>query len=148
MAMHTAMTFLLLSVGILCARTDGGLIALLLTDSAGGASARRLLPPALFVPFILGWLRLQGQYAGWYGTEAGLSLFALSNVVVFGALVWGNATLLHRSDMERKRAEEALRESEHRFRALIEHGADSIAVIDADNNILYLSPAVATVEGY
>jgi PAS domain S-box-containing protein len=45
-------------------------------------------------------------------------------------------------------ANESLRKSERRFRALIEHGADSIALIDAGNRILYLSPAVANVEGY
>jgi PAS domain S-box-containing protein len=45
-------------------------------------------------------------------------------------------------------ANESLRHSEHRFRALIEHGSDSIALIDASNKILYLSPAVASVEGY
>jgi PAS domain S-box-containing protein len=49
---------------------------------------------------------------------------------------------------ERKRSEESLRNSERRFRALIEHSLDSIAVIDANNQILYLSPAVTTVEGY
>jgi PAS domain S-box-containing protein len=43
---------------------------------------------------------------------------------------------------------ETLRKSERRFRALIEHGSDSIALIDAGNKILYLSPAVANVEGY
>jgi PAS domain S-box-containing protein len=43
---------------------------------------------------------------------------------------------------------ETLRKSERRFRALIEHGSDSIALIDADNRIMYLSPAVANVEGY
>ncbi len=42
----------------------------------------------------------------------------------------------------------ARQKSEHRFRALIEHSADSISVIDADNNILYLSPSVLAVEGY
>jgi PAS domain S-box-containing protein len=45
-------------------------------------------------------------------------------------------------------ANESLRKSERRFRALIEHGADSIALIDAGNRILYLSPAVTNVEGY
>ena len=45
-------------------------------------------------------------------------------------------------------ANDSLRKSERRFRALIEHGADSIALIDADNRILYLSPAVTNVEGY
>jgi len=45
-------------------------------------------------------------------------------------------------------ANDTLRASERRFRALIEHGSDSIALIDSDNRILYLSPAVTTVEGY
>jgi PAS domain S-box-containing protein len=49
---------------------------------------------------------------------------------------------------ERKRVEEELRHTERRFRALVEHGADSISLIDANNTILYLSPAVANVEGY
>jgi PAS domain S-box-containing protein len=45
-------------------------------------------------------------------------------------------------------AMETLEKSERRFRALIEHGSDSIALIDANNNIQYLSPAVFNVEGY
>jgi PAS domain S-box-containing protein len=45
-------------------------------------------------------------------------------------------------------ANETLHQSERRFRALIENGADSIALIDANNNIQYLSPAVMQVEGY
>src|SRR6185436_3169940 len=49
---------------------------------------------------------------------------------------------------ELARANESLSTSERRFRALIEHGSDSIAMIDADNKILYLSPAVTQVEGY
>ena len=53
---------------------------------------------------------------------------------------------------ERTRALEdanaTLASSERRFRALIEHGSDSIAMVDASNKILYLSPAVANVEGY
>ncbi|MEJ0084633.1 MAG: PAS domain S-box protein [Pseudomonadota bacterium] len=45
-------------------------------------------------------------------------------------------------------ANKSLRQSEHRFRTLIENGADGIALVDADNKILYLSPSVAHVEGY
>jgi PAS domain S-box-containing protein len=45
-------------------------------------------------------------------------------------------------------ANATLQQSERRFRALIEHGSDSIALIDGNNNIQYLSPAVLTVEGY
>jgi PAS domain S-box-containing protein len=42
----------------------------------------------------------------------------------------------------------ASQSSERRFRALLEHGADGIALIDAENKILYLSPAVTGIEGY
>lgn len=49
---------------------------------------------------------------------------------------------------DRIAAEEAVRNSERRFRALIEHSTDGISLIDAENNILYLSPAVASIEGY
>ena len=49
---------------------------------------------------------------------------------------------------ELARANQSLSTSERRFRALIEHGSDSIAMIDANNKILYLSPAVTQVEGY
>ncbi len=61
------------------------------------------------------------------------------------------ASLLGRSiryAIERHRIATELHHSERRFRALIEHGADSVAVIDANNNIKYLSPAVTAVEGY
>ena len=45
-------------------------------------------------------------------------------------------------------ANETLHKSERRFRALIEHGSDSIVLIDANARIIYLSPAVVNVEGY
>lgn len=108
MALHTSILFFLLSVGTMSLRTDYGLTLLLVSDSQGGIISRRLLAPALLVPIILGWFRLQGQRAGWYGTEAGVSLFAISTVIVFGGLVWGTAAMLHRIDNQRRRAEQKI----------------------------------------
>jgi len=108
MAVHTAGALLILSGGILCLRTDGGIMALLISDGLGGGMARRLVPAVFVFPILLGWFRLQGQRAGWFGTEAGVSLLALSNGVVFGGLIWVNATLLQHIDWRRKMAEEEL----------------------------------------
>ena len=65
MAVHTSLLFLILTAGILAVRADIGLAALLTASTAGGTIARRLVPDAIFAPMIFGWLRLQGQYAGW-----------------------------------------------------------------------------------
>ena len=49
---------------------------------------------------------------------------------------------------QRKRAEEAARESAKRFRALIEHAFDAVLLVDQDSSILYASPSVERVLGY
>lgn len=49
---------------------------------------------------------------------------------------------------EKRQAERALRDSEKRFRALIEHSSDAIALIGADGTILYESPSTSRIVGY
>ena len=49
---------------------------------------------------------------------------------------------------ERRLAEEALRASEERFKALVQNSSDMIAVIDPDGRVRYASPASATLMGY
>jgi PAS domain S-box-containing protein len=49
---------------------------------------------------------------------------------------------------ERRRAEEALKRSEERFRALVRYASDIIVILDAEGRILYESPAVERVLGF
>ncbi len=50
MALHTALALTLLGVGLLCARPERGVVALITSDASGGFAARRLLPAALGFP--------------------------------------------------------------------------------------------------
>jgi len=54
----------------------------------------------------------------------------------------------HQNITTRVRAEEALHQSEQRFRALIQNASDLIAVVDQTGLISYLSPSVTAVLGY
>jgi len=63
----------------------------------------------------------------------------------------GNTTSLlaiGRDITEQKRAENAQRENEERFHALIERSHDAITLVAADGTVLYDSPSIARVLGY
>ena len=49
---------------------------------------------------------------------------------------------------DRKRAEEAFRRSEHRFRAMVENSSDAIKLLSREGLVIYASPSTAAVVGY
>ena len=104
MALNTAVAFAILSVGVLCARPAAGWMAILTSGGAGGVMARRLLPAAIAIPAVVGWLRWLGQQHGLFEQVMGLSLFVVTNIVIFSVLIWWNAASLNRTEAELQRA--------------------------------------------
>ena len=124
-ALHTSVTLLILSVGVLCSTADAGVIATVTSEQLGGVLARRLLPAALVVPIALGWLRWQGQLRGYYDTAFGLALYASANVAVFLFLIWAHSGLLNRLDRDRLESYQSAKQSAQEFQQL----ADSMPQI-------------------
>jgi len=104
MALHTALTFVMLLLGVLYARPSRGIMEIVTSYSAGGAMARRSLPAAILLPAALGWLRLTGERMGFYNGEVGVALLVVSVMLVFSVLVWWNARALFYIDVERRQA--------------------------------------------
>jgi len=98
---HTALAFTLLCLGTLASRPRSGVMAIFTCDSAGGYMARRVLPAAVGVPSLLGWLCLEGERAGFYDTAAGVALMVVATLVFFAALIAWNARALERVEDER-----------------------------------------------
>ncbi len=121
MALNTALCFLALCVGILLARPQFEPMATFLSPSLGGQTARRLLPAAIIVPVILGYLRLRGEREGIYHTEFGVSLMAMSTMLVFIVLIWLSVRSVHKSEQQRMAAEEALKHSQAFYHSLVEN---------------------------
>lgn len=56
MAMHSAVSFFFLAIGLLCARPRSELMLLLASRHAGGIAARRIGAAAFLLPLFLGWI--------------------------------------------------------------------------------------------
>jgi len=95
-ALPTAILFLVVSLGVVCARPGAHFIHQVAGDSEAALINRRLLPAAILIPPFVGWLRWQGEQAGYYSTAFGVAVFTLSNVAIFAALVWWSARALQR----------------------------------------------------
>ena len=121
MALHTAVTFLVLGVGVLFARPQRGLMKIITNDLNGGIVARRMIPSAIALPLILGWIILQGQQANYYDGAFAISLLAVLMCAIYIGLIWRNAAFLNQLDGKRKRAETAVRESEARYSIMAEN---------------------------
>ena len=69
---------------------------------------------------------------------------ALLEVAGTCAVIW----ILAFNQREKEQVEGSLRQSERRFRALVQNAADIIVVVAADGHMSYASPAFETVLGY
>ena len=78
-------------------------MAIFTSDSAGGYMARRVLPAAVGVLSLLGWLRLEGERAGFYDTAGGVALMVVGTLIFFATLIAWNARALERVEDERAR---------------------------------------------
>lgn len=97
-ALHTALGLLLLTKAVLTVHPRFLLAHQIMASDQAGAEMRRLLPAAVLLPCIVGWLLLQGQRRGWYDPEIGLAMFTAANMLVFSGLVWWNAQVVRRSE--------------------------------------------------
>jgi len=142
-ALHSAVVFLVLAVGVAAARPASGVVRLLRSATGGGEVARRILPPVVLLPIALGWGVLRGAQLRGYEFEFGIALYTVGVIAVLATLVWGAARALVDADDAREKAEEELRRQEERhredarfFHSVLDSLPDGVIATDADGRLI------------
>ncbi len=149
MALHTAFILLILSTAVICAIPDHGIMIAISGNDFSGFLLRRLLPAAIVIPILIGWLRLEGERHEFFGSSFGVLMVAVVYIILFILLIWKVARSLNRFDLERSHAEEELQFSETRYRRLFESAKDGILILDADTGkIVDMNPFLIEMLGY
>jgi PAS domain S-box-containing protein len=139
-AINTAVAFAILFVGAMATRPAIGWAAMLRSNRAGGAVARRILPFVLLLPPLLGWAVLQGEPHGLYDAATAIAVFAVISVVIFAAVGWSISRVVDRVDVVRRRTEAALVASESLFLAFVQNAPFVTYVKDRDGRYIFHNP--------
>ncbi len=99
----------------------------------------------LAVLLALGWLRVQGQELGMYGTQFGTSLLVLASLASLAGVTLWSAVRLDRTDVARR---QLLGGAEARMHAVVQSAPSGMVMIDRNGTIVLVNREVERMFGY
>jgi two-component system sensor histidine kinase/response regulator len=139
MAIHAAVSFLLLAGGLLLSKPERGIIKEIFSTDTGGEMARRLFPLVIFIPLILGWLELIGEKNGFYKIEMGNAMLVAAIVVILGTITLSNARLMNTAASKRRQLDQELSASKALLTKFVAYTPAAVAMLDTDLRYLQVS---------
>ena len=102
-AAQTALFIFALSLGIIFSIRESGPMRLFSDPGPAGILTRRLVPPLIILPILIGAIRLIGEKAGFYDLAFGSAMRTVTEIGLLLTIVWWAGAAINR---QAKRAEE------------------------------------------
>jgi PAS domain S-box-containing protein len=147
MSLYSATLLFLIGLGTLAARPTRGFMATLVCDDLGGVMLRRMLPFAIGLPILAGWIRITAQRSGYYDFNFGVALAVAAVMVIMLASLWVLAGSLNKTDGQKKHILQILQQREARHRLALRAGRMGTFHQDLDNHTLALAPELEVMLG-
>ncbi|HNX24658.1 MAG TPA: response regulator [Spirochaetota bacterium] len=147
-ALHTASLFFIQSTALFFTNPSPSAKYIISSKFIGSLLFRRAFPVVSLIVFMLGWLRLIGQDMGYYDTRYGLSIYILTNIIIFTIMLWISANNLNNIDQLRRKADQNLMESEIQYRSLFDISLTGIAIGDPSKTLVKANKALIEMFGY
>lgn len=148
MALSTSVCFLLLSLSVLFLTPQEGFMKQLTSTLPGSSIARVLIPAAVIVPALLGFLRIWGFQQGFYNYEFGIALLTVATIVIFFAIVWYSTVAINRRELDRLAVNQVLENREEQVRAIFDNAPDAIVIVGAEGKITQWNPQATRLFGW
>ena len=116
-ALHTAVSFVLLSLALLCLRPDRGLMKTATAGTAGGSMLQRMVPLMVGMVLFIGWVHQMGETAGLYNGRFSLLMAVGLSVTGFSVILWTVAGTLNQIDAAKDLSERRLQYAIEQLRA-------------------------------
>jgi PAS domain-containing protein len=137
MAMHTCILLMMSCMGCFFVRPQQGLMKNISSDNYGGMMLRRITPVVIVIPLVLGWLKIHGVKAGFFGNEFGVSFVATSNMVVFSLFIYILSARLNRLDA--RKAQQIIRDARDYAESIINTVREPLIALDEDLRVVSVS---------
>jgi len=144
LSVPTAVTLIVVSFGVVCARTEWGMGALLASRSLSGTLLRQLSPSAICILVLIGFVRWKISEAGLLSAWGVAMLTTVLSLSLLACLVAQAAAIVDRNDVERRKVEEV---REH-LAAVVDSSDDAIISKDLNGTIQAWNRGAEKIFGY
>jgi two-component system sensor histidine kinase/response regulator len=148
MAVPSAVSCLILGIGLLHSRPEREPVLIFTSQTSGGALARRLVPIVILVPVALAVMRHQGEVVGLYREAVGNWLYVLAVIGLILPMVYSFVRSLDKLEHERRSAAQMLESRELQYRALAENAVEAIISTDERGLIVYANESAERIFGW
>lgn len=141
MAVNTSVAFSAVFFSFFLAMPDRGFAAIAFSSGLGGTWFRRLMPIAVLVVIVLGWLQLQGVKSHLFNAASGTALFATASTTILAAVFLVSSQRLNSADTARKRSEQSIRDARDYAEGIINSTHEALIVLDNDLRVISANPS-------
>ena len=139
MPMLSIVMFLMMGIGMFFSRPNYGITSLIISEETGGSMTRRMLPAAIIIPVLLGYIGLVGLGGAYYEAKIGISLLVMTTIVFFITFILYNAYLVERVEIRRKVIEHQLKLNQEKLQAILDHTSAIIYIYDLDGRYMLIN---------
>jgi PAS domain S-box-containing protein len=146
---YASVSFLALSVAVLFSHPEKAIMSIYTSSLTGSKTSRAILPMAILIPIVLGYIRLLGTWSGTVSVEFGVALLVMGIVFVFVIYITGHAILLNKIDIQTRNDKKRSEQIEREYQFMIGSVKDyAIFKLDIDGIVTNWNKGAEIIKGY